>query len=227
MSARFLLPLLVAPFASAATAAPTTTDAVVEAARTSVEASLGQRYGQIDLAVTGRPTAVPKADVVLRAMPVVGRFPRERFTVDVDLLRDGRVVGKATVGFALYASTEGWVYGADAHDHDLAAAVTMQRQTVDVAHGEGVTPEQVEGLRLKHNVRAGQVVALTDFERVPDIDNRQPIRLRAAFGDITVERAGMAMRAGNRGDVVTVQVDGATAPVKATVTDRGEAELVQ
>jgi flagella basal body P-ring formation protein FlgA len=227
MSTRFLLPWLALPFATAAVAAPTSTDAVIDAARVSVEAALGQRYGQIDLEVTGRPSAVPASDVALRAMPVVGRFPRERFTVDVDLLRNGRVVGKATVGFALHASTEGWVYSKDAHDHDLVAAVAMERQTVDAAHGEGVTPDQLEGLRLKRNVRAGKVVALADFERVPDIDNRQSIRLLAAFGDITVESAGMAMRAGNRGDVVTVQVDGATAPVKATVTDRGVAELVQ
>lgn len=227
MSARLFMSLLALPFATAASAAPASTDAVVDVARASVEAALGQRYGQVDLEVTGRPSAIPGSDVALRAMPVVGRFPRERFTVDVDLLRSGRVVGKATVGFALHANTEGWVYSKDAHDHDLVAAVAMERQTVDVAHGEGVTPDQLEGLRLKRNVRAGKIVALADFERVPDIDNRQPVRLLAAFGDITVESAGMAMRAGNRGDVVTVQVDGATAPVKATVTDRGVAELVQ
>jgi flagella basal body P-ring formation protein FlgA len=226
MSARFLLPWLLLPF-SAVAAAPEGTDAVVDAARASVETALGQRYGQVDLQVTGRPSVHPAADVVLRAMPVVGRFPRERFTVDVNLLRNGRVVGKGTVGFALHASTEGWVYSKDAHEHDPVTGVVMERETVDAAQGEGITPDQLDGLRLKRNVRAGKIVALADFERVPDIDNRQPVRLMAAFGDITVERAGMAMRAGNRGDVVTVQVDGATAPVKATVTDRGVAELVQ
>lgn len=210
-----------------AVATSATPEAIVAAARTSVEASLGSRYATVELVETGKPSTGAPDDVTLHAMPVVGRFPRERFTVDVQFQRLGHVVGKATVGFALHARSEGWVYARDAHDHEEAAALAMERREVDAARGASVSPDDVAGMRLRRNVRAGQAVSAADFERVPDVDNRQAVTLRAAFGEITVESAGIALRAGSRGDVVTVQIDGATAPVKATVVDRGVAELVQ
>jgi flagella basal body P-ring formation protein FlgA len=201
--------------------------AIVASARASVEAALGSRYSAMDLVETTRPVAAAPEDVTLRAMPVVGRFPRQRFTVDVQFVRRGRVVGKATVGFALHVAGEGWVYTRDAHDHDDVASLAIERGAVDVARAAPASPDDLIGMRLRRNVRAGQPVSLSDFERVPDVDNRQTVRLRAAFGEIMVESAGLALRAGNRGDVVTVQVEGATAPVKATVVERGVAELVQ
>jgi flagella basal body P-ring formation protein FlgA len=225
---RFLT-FLVVPlaFAAGSVAKAADTDAIVAAARASVEAALGGRYASVELTEAGRPAVGAPDGTILRAMPVAGRFPRERFTVDVQFLRGGRVVGKASVGFALHAGVDGWVYARDAHGHEDAGSVAMERRTVDAARGTPVSPDELSGMRLRRNVRAGQTVAMTDFERIPDVDNRQPVQLRAAFGEITVESAGLALRAGTRGDVVTVQVDGATAPVKATVVDRGVAELVR
>lgn len=214
-------------FGGTSSAMPQDTDAIVAAARASVEAALGSRYASVELVETGRPVTDVPAGVALHALPVAGRFPRQRFTVDVQFLRGGRVVGKASVGFALRAGSEGWVYARDAHDHEGASALALEPRQVDAAAGAPVSPGDLTGLRLRHNVRAGQAVKLADFERVPDVDNRQPVKLRAAFGEIIVESMGLALRSGNRGDVVTVQVDGATAPVKATVIDHGVAELVR
>lgn len=227
MNRRLTLLLVACAFSGGSASASTPADAVVASARASVESSLGSRYASVDLVTTGRPASGAPEGSTLRALPVAGRFPRERFTVDVQFLHGERIVGHASVGFALHASSEGWVYAKDARSHEAVASVAMERHTVDVAHGIGATPDDLTGMRLRHGVRAGQPVALADFEQVPDVDNREPVRLRAAFGDITVESAGLALRAGNRGDVVTVQVDGATAPVRATVVDRGVAELVR
>lgn len=210
-----------------AAAASVPPQAIVASARASVEAALGSRYSAVDLVETTRPAAAAPEDVTLHAMPVVGRFPRQRFTVDVQFVRRGLVVGKATVGFALHVANEGWVYARDARDHEDVASLAIERGAVDAARVAPASPDDLTGMRLRRNVHAGQAVSLADFERVPDVDNRQTIRLRAAFGEITVESAGLALRAGNRGDVVTVQIDGASAPVKATVVDRGVAELVQ
>lgn len=226
MMARSFL-LLCSLSVAGAAAASSRGDDVVSTARRSVETALAAYGTSVALAVTGRPSASVPGDVSLRALPVVGRFPRERFTVDVQQVRHGRVIGVSTVSFALHVRAEGWVYARDAQSHEEAASIAMERRPVDVARAATITPEATAGMRLKRSVRAGQPIVMADFERVPDVDNRQPVRLRAAFGEITVESAGTALRAGNRGDVVTVQVAGATRPVKATVVDRGVAELVQ
>jgi flagella basal body P-ring formation protein FlgA len=221
------------PLAAMANDVPSTADAIVTAARASIEARLGAMADEASLEVTGRPAgpwAAMDARTVFRAVPVVGRFPRERFTVDVALVRAGVVVGKATVVFALRLPSQAWVYGHDGHTHDDVDALALERRTVDAAgarSGFVTDPASLDGLRLKRSVRQGQPVSMADFERVPDVDNRQAVRLRASFGDIVLESAGTALRAGNRGDVVTVQIAGGTTPVKATVIERGVAELVQ
>jgi flagella basal body P-ring formation protein FlgA len=223
MSARFVLGCLLAMLATAAFA--TDVDGVVDAARAAVVARLGE--GQpAALTVIGRPAA-PPGDTSLKVLPVAGRFPRERFAVDVLYVRQGKAVGRGTVGFALSLAGEGWVYAEDGRPHEDAALLRLVRGQVDAAHRVPVDPAAVEGMRLKRNVRSGQALSLADFETVPDVDNRQAVRLRAAFGGITLESAGMALRSGNKGEIVTVQVPGATEPVKATVIDRGVAELVQ
>lgn len=203
----------------------TEVDGVIEAARASIAARLGGTAPE-GLSVTGRPAA-PPAGATLRVLPVAGRFPRERFAVDVAYLVNGRAVGRGTVAFALSLASEGWVYGEEGRAHEDAALLSLVRGPIDAAHAAPVEPATVAGMRLRRAVRRGQALSLSDFESVPDVDNRQAVRLRAAFGDITLESAGMALRSGNKGEIVTVQVPGASEPVKATVIDRGVAELVQ
>ena len=213
--------------------AGTTSDALVEAARTAVQARLGADYADVSLQVTGRPAdSLPSLDASthLRVSPLAGRFPRERFTVDVAILRGDRILATGAVGFALSASREAWVYGHDAARGGTLSALDLHRSSVDVTHLHGDLvdgSDSLAGMRLKRSVRAGQPATRDDFERVPDVDFHQSVRLRATFGDIVVESAGQALASGRRGDTVTVQVDGATAPVKATVIDRGVAELVR
>lgn len=223
MTTRFALGCLLAMLSTVSSA--TEVDAVVEAARASVEARLAGAPGAA-LTVTSRPAAPPQ-DATLRVLPVAGRFPRERFAVDVVYLSHGRSVGRGTVSFSLSMSREGWVYGEEGHPHEDAALLALVPGPVDAAHAVPVEPAAVTGMRLKRSVRRGQPLSLADFEAVPDVDNRQAVRLRAVFGEITLESAGTALRSGNKGEVVTVQVPGANEPVKATVIDRGVAELVQ
>lgn len=228
-----LLPLLLAlPVVGVAAAPGNTSAAMVDAARSAVEARLGKGYAATSLEVTGRPSdALPAIDdgAHLSVSPIQGRFPRERFSVDVAMLRGARTVAHGTVGFALHATAQALVYGQDASRGSQAEMLDLRQGDVDVAHARSapvVGAEALAGMRLKRPVREGQIVSSDDFETLPDVDMRQPIRLRAAFGDIVVESPGLALRSGNRGDTVTVQVQGATAPVKATVVDRGVAELV-
>lgn len=201
------------------------------AARKAVEQRLGGAYEQIALTVTSRPERLSsgKAAVSFRALPVTGRWPRARFTMMVEVLSDGHVLRTVPVGFALSARARAWVYRDDLTERLPAELLVLEERSVDVAAGSAEplgSPDELKGKRLRRAVRAGQVVSLGDFEDVPDVDNRQPVRLLASYGGITVERAGVAMRAANRGELVPVQVTGTREPVKATVTDRGVAQVV-
>ncbi|WP_266157655.1 flagellar basal body P-ring formation chaperone FlgA [Dyella silvatica] len=206
-------------------------DAIVAAAQSSVEQRLGSGYSRVELIVTGRPERVSHGSehVEYRATPVTGHWPRARFRVMVEVRVKGRLQQTVPVGFALAAYAPAWVYRENVSDRAIAEDLSLSQQTADVAASAAepvASPELLKGMRLRRVVRAGQVVTKADFEPVPDIDNRQRVKLLAAFGAITVESVGVAMQAGNKGDVVPIQVAGNSQPVKATITDRGVAQVV-
>jgi len=206
-------------------------DGVVAAARAEVEQRLGGTYERVELNVTSRPERLPSAKgaIDFRALPISGHWPRARFTEMVEVRSGGRVLRTVPVGFSLSAFAPAWVYRGDVNERLPVDQLDLVEQSVNVASANGASlasPDALKGKRLRHPVRVGQVVSIEDFEDVPDVDNRQPVRLLASFGSITVERAGVAMRAGNKGEIVPVQVAGTNEPVKATVTDRGVAQVV-
>lgn len=216
----------------AAALSPTDTiGGAIAAARAAVEQRLGNAYGHVELSVTSKPERIPSVNGVLafRVLPVTGRWPRARFTEMVEVVSGGHVLRTLAVGFALSATTRALVYRSDTGEHVAVDQLDLVEQDVDAAGGRDVplaSPEALKGKRLRRPVRAGQAVCADDFEDVPDVDNRQTVRLVANYGGITVERPGVAMRAANRGEVVPVQVAGTNDPVKATVMDRGVAQVV-
>ncbi|GAA0706215.1 flagellar basal body P-ring formation protein FlgA [Dyella marensis] len=216
---------------AAACAGDAAADGAVAAARAAVEQRLGHGYEHLQLDVTTRPEHLPAAKGALefRALPIAGRWPRARFTAMVEVRSGGRVLRTVPVGFALSATGQAWVYRDDVVERLPADQLQLEERNVDVALGSSAplaSPDALKGKRLRHPVRAGQVASIEDFEDVPDVDNRQQVRLMASYGGITVERAGVAMRAANKGETVPVQVAGTSEPVKATVTDRGVAQVV-
>jgi len=232
MSLRSAILLVLACLAPAvACAGDAAADGAVAAARAAVEQRLGNGYEQVALEVTTRPEHLPagKGALEFRALPIAGRWPRARFTAMVEVRSGGRVLRTVPVGFALSAMGRAWVYRDDLAERLPAEQLQLEERNVDVARGSSAplpSPDTLKGKRLRHPVRAGQVVSIEDFEDVPDVDNRQQVRLMASYGGITVERAGVAMRAANKGETVPVQVAGTSEPVKATVTDRGVAQVV-
>jgi flagella basal body P-ring formation protein FlgA len=225
-----LLLALLAPAVTWATASSPTA-AAVAAARAAVEQRLGTAYGDVHLSVTSQPEhlALSKGALTFHPHPVAGRWPRARFVVVVDVLEGGRVLHTVPVGFALSAYATAWVYRDDLTEHLPADVLPLIQRSVDIAatHVEPLTSlTAIKGRRLRHPVRAGQIASAEDFETVPDVDNRQTVRLLASYGDITVERTGLALRAANRGQMVPVQVAGAAEPVNAVVKDRGVTEVV-
>lgn len=206
-------------------------DGAVAAARAAVEQRLGHAYQRVELNATTRPEHLSAGKGVLefRVLPIAGRWPRSRFTAMVEVRSGGRVLRTVSVGFALSALGPAWVYRDDFAERLPADQLPLEERDVDVALSVAPplpSPDALQGKRLRRPVRAGQVASIEDFEDVPDVDNRQQVRLTASYGGITVERAGVAMRAANKGEMVLVQVAGTSEPVKAMVTDRGVAQVV-
>jgi flagellar basal body P-ring formation protein FlgA len=182
--------------------------------------------------VVGMPEdmTVPPGTVTLKVHALSGRWPRARVGVPVEICVDGHVVRSATVWFALEVHRQVLAYAADTLVGASAASLKLVPRDVDVAAVQGeliADLSQVEGVRLRHPVMAGTTAVREDFERVPDVDRQERVRVMVASGVIHMQARGTAMARGNTGDMVPVLVDNAEAPVRARITDRGVVEVVQ
>jgi flagella basal body P-ring formation protein FlgA len=233
---RTLLPamLLLAVSVPALASSPLQTVAaarLVDAAQAQLDACLGSDKAAAQVSVVGKPEDVQVLGgrIALQARKPAGRWPRARVSVPVDVLVDGAVVRSTTVWFAVSVSHDMAAYSTDAAIGTDASALKFASQAEDVAALQGTPitdPHQLDGMRLRHAVLAGSPVVLEDFERIPDVDRQQRVEVLASYGVIRLDAKGTAIGRGNAGDTVLVQVDGAEAPVRARVTDRGVVQVV-
>lgn len=173
---------------------------------------------------------VPAGPVSIKVRPMGGRWPRSRVGVPVDLLVGGRVLRSATVWFSVSVRRKTLAYGEDASNGVMAQAIRMENQDLDVAPLQEApveSPVALDGMRLRKPVRKDAAVLLSDFEKVPDVDRQETVRVLASYGAIRLSAHGTANAMGYLGDVVPVLIDGADAPVRARVADKGVVEVVQ
>jgi flagellar basal body P-ring formation protein FlgA len=226
--------LLAAPLVAQAANAPQHVDAarVVAVARASLDQQLGGDSANAQVAVVGTPEdlVVVPGQVALQARHTVGRWPRARVSVPVDIYVDGKVVRSATVWFALSVHRNVLSYVDDSAQGALASTLKLGQQDVDVAAlpaSPAADPHELEGKRLRRGVVAGQPVMPEDFERIPDVDRRSRVDVVASFGSIRMQTKGTSAGVGNVGDTVSVLVDGAETPVRARVTEKGVVDVVE
>lgn len=205
---------------------------IVAAARAQVDARLGADAAKAQVSVVGAPedVTVPPGKVRLDAGPLAGRWPRARVGVPVSIAIDGRVVRTATVWFALSVHRDALAYAADAAAGTPATALSVVPRDADVARisGELVgNPARLAGLRLRHAVLAGTAATMDDFERIPDVDRQQRVRVLVTTGTVRLQTMGTALGPGDMGHVLSVQVDGAQSPVRAQVTGKGVVSVTQ
>lgn len=199
---------------------------IVAAARAQVDARLGADLAKAQVSVVGVPedVTVPPGKVRLDAGPLAGRWPRARVGVPVGIAVDGRVVRSATVWFAVGVHRDALAYAADAATGTPATVLSLAPRDTDVAQVSGelvASPASLAGLRLRHPVLAGTVATLDDFERVPDVDRQQRVRVLVAAGSVRLQTMGTALGPGDVGHVLSVLVDGAQSPVRAQVAGKG------
>lgn len=226
--------LFAAPLVVSAAVAPQHIDAarVIAAARESLQQQLGDDAGKAQVSVVGTPEdiQVMPGQVTLQARRSVGRWPRSRVSVPVDVYVDGKVVRSATVWFSLSVTRQVLSYTGDASIGALPGSLKFGQQEADIA-ALPATPiadaHELDGKRLRHNVIAGAPVLPEDFEKIPDVDRRGRVDVVASFGTIRMQTKGTSASTGNIGDLVSVLVDGAEAPVRARVTDKGVVDVVE
>ena len=204
---------------------------LVDAAQAELDACLGGDKAAAQVSLVGKPEDIPVlgGKVALKARKPAGRWPRARVSVPVDVLVDGVVVRSTTVWFAVSVQHEVPTYSADAALGTAASVLKLASQAEDIAGLQGTPltdPHQLDGMRLRRAVTAGSPVVLEDFERIPDVDRQQRVEVLESYGVIRLDAKGTAIGRGNAGDTVLVQVDGAEAPVRARITDRGVVQVV-
>jgi flagella basal body P-ring formation protein FlgA len=205
---------------------------VVDAARSELDACLGEDKAVAQVSVIGKPDdlLILPGQVTIHARRPQGHWPRARVGMPVDVSVNGEVVRSATVWFAISVHHDVPGYVADAAIGTAASSLKFGPHDEDVAALQGqiiVDPKQLDGMRLRHAVVAGSPVLLEDFERVPDVDRQQRVDVMATHGVIKLQAKGTSIGRGNAGDTVLVLVDGAETPVHARVTDKGVVQVVE
>jgi flagella basal body P-ring formation protein FlgA len=205
---------------------------VVDAARSELDACLGDDKAVAQVSVIGKPDdlLVLPGQVSIHARQPQGRWPRARVGMPVDVSVNGEVVRSATVWFAVSVHHDVPGYAADAAIATAAASLKFAPHDEDVAALQGqivADPKQLDGMRLRHAVVAGSPVLLEDFEHVPDVDRQQRVDVMASHGVVKLQTKGTSIGRGNAGDTVLVLVDGAETPVHAQVTDKGVVQVVE
>jgi flagella basal body P-ring formation protein FlgA len=204
---------------------------IVEVAQAELDACLGSDKAVAQVAVVGKPEDVQQlaGKLLLKARKPEGRWPRSRVSVPVDISVNGVVMRSTTVWFAVSVQRAVSSYTSDTPIGTAASALKFASHDTDVAAMQGTLvtdPHQLDGMRLRHAVLAGSPVVLEDFERIPDVDRQQRVEVLESYGVIKLQAKGTAIGRGNAGDTVVVQVDGAEAPVRARITDKGVVQVV-
>jgi flagella basal body P-ring formation protein FlgA len=219
------------PAAASSSLQTVTAARIVDAAQAEMDACLGSDKAAAQVSVVGKPEDVQvlAGTLLLKARKPEGHWPRARVSVPVDVSVNGVVMRSTTVWFAVSVQRDVPTYTSDTPIGTAASTLKLASHGADVAALQGnlvTDPHQLDGMRLRHAVLAGSPVLLEDFERIPDVDRQQRVQVLESYGVIKLEAKGTAIGRGNAGDTVVVQVDGAEAPVRARITDKGVVQVV-
>lgn len=235
--AALLLSTLVAVLATGAAApavAPVQQVSADAIART-VEAELRARLQaagrtQASVKVSGRidDQTVPAGALSTVVGTIAGRWPRARVGVPVQLRVDGAVARSLTVWVESQDLRDVPTYSADYPARRASEGIALATTQVDMNCCAGNALESidaVQSLRLKRSVRAGQPAMAADFESIPDVQARQPVRIDVARGAVRLSVSGVALRDGRIGERIPVRADDGERTVVSRVTGKQKVQV--
>lgn len=204
---------------------------LAETARAVVEEALTDVEGRTTLTVLGSPrdVAVDAADAELRGSLPRGRFPRSRFAVPVEVRSRGSVATTVPVWFALEIRRPVPVYARDLPAGTVLAPGMVSMEEKDVARlGNLLSAERMEEdtLWVTRPVNAGDALTEDVVEPAPPVRRGDRVAVTLDTGRLTIQAHGTARDHGRQGELISVLVDGATAPTRGRVIQEGEVTIV-
>lgn len=160
---------------------------------------------------------------------VLSRGLRSRVAVELA----GEACGRqqlSTVWFKLRAYREAWVYGVNAKSGQPLTFAQPIRERVDLAGAQlqpGDLAEDLQGLWLQQDVRAGMPVLARQLQAEPLVKRDEMVRVVVRGPGLMVSTQGKAMRPGMLGENVPVLLDGADSSLPAVVAGKGEVHVGQ
>ena len=202
------------------------TDAVVEAARQQVLASLGPQYERVEVSLAAAlpELTAPCGELEYRARPLEKAQPRQRVAVWVDVVVQGLVYRSIVVPLTLRAYQQVYVAQRDVAAGELAgaAAFALQQQEVGGLAAAPLPPGELHGQgRMRHALARGQVLTAPDFVPEGSVLRGDKVRLVAQGGGIEVAVTAVVQADATQGQQVQVRPERSKETVTATVLSSG------
>lgn len=166
---------------------------------------------------------VPAGDLAIEPGAIAGAWPRRRAGVPVRLLVDGHAVRTLTVWVEATDLRPVLTYASDYSPSRTGSDVRLETAVVDMTCCSGTvvtSVSQIEGLRSKRAVRAGEPVMLADFEPLPDIVRQQRVDIEVSNGPVRLIARGMALADGRIGERIAVRAEQSQAVLQGRIASK-------
>ncbi|WOB51120.1 flagella basal body P-ring formation protein FlgA [Xanthomonas hydrangeae] len=212
-------------------------DQLIATARASLDTLSSALPGELILTASALPASqleidTATAQLTLHATRIDGSWPRKRVGVPVQVLVDGVPTQTRMVWFTVQWWLERPTYARAFANGTPSDQVVVVPKRVDVAGVFAIDQVATPGMppvaaRLKHTVRAGDLVQAHDFAAAPTIARRDPVTLRVRRGAVELRLPAIATADGQLGEAIAVLPQGTRTPVQARVVAGGEVSIEQ
>ena len=164
----------------------------------------------------------------IEAYPVTQAQPRGRFSMTVELFRDGARVerGSVSLDIRIFADLPVPIQNINRHELLTDDMFTFKRFDITSITEKLLTePSQWEGCRAKHNLTADRYIPMRRVEKLPDVENGQPVTIIGSSGILEIHARGQALQNGAVGEKIRVKNVDSRKILTATVTAPGVVEI--
>ncbi|MBV8464766.1 MAG: flagellar basal body P-ring formation protein FlgA [Burkholderiales bacterium] len=201
-------------------AAPFDTAAITGAAENYLRTALQANAPSLELIPEALPPVkLPGGNVTVQVRTQRIDRLRGRMTVSVDVLVDGSFYRTMQVPFQVHARQSALVAKTDLQKGQVLACANLDMQERDLAQLDAtpVTDCTRQGLRLRRNLAAGEVLQANMLEPVPAVSEGDTVALQLNDGAVALETRAVALLEGNVGQRIPVKATGSEESVLALI----------